>query len=60
MFSEIEINRLEKSVFEDRLTSWKNTEVVLTALIEKYEFGQGFFHKTLSKSILRPGSLQSE
>jgi hypothetical protein len=60
MFSEIENSILHKCVYEDRVDDSTISRIVLSNLLEKYDFGKGLFRKTLSKSILRPGSIQAK
>jgi hypothetical protein len=56
MFNDLETKGLIRSVSEDRFSVPYCSEVVIADLIAKHDFGAGFFHKILNKSILKPGS----
>lgn len=60
MFHHIEPDSFHKSVAEARLADLRATENVMSALLDNYDFGHGFFHKILNKSILRPGTLSKQ
>lgn len=61
MFNNIESNSSTlRYVVENRLGEPGSSEAVLSALSRKHDFGEGFFHKILTKSILRPNSAQAK
>ncbi len=60
MFNDWETRSLLKSVMEERMTVLSCSDVVMAALMAKHDFGSEFFHKILSKSVLKPGSVPAK
>ena len=60
MFNRLEEDTLLKSVSASRVNGLVCSEVVINTLTSQYDFGQGFFHKILTRSVLKPGSLRAE
>jgi hypothetical protein len=60
MFNNLDNRDLLQCVFEERMSELKSCDAILTTLMDKHDFGAGFFHKILTKSVLKPGSLQAK
>lgn len=60
MFNSVESSSVLKKVMEARLTDTASSDVILDAFMAEHDFGQGFFHKILTKSVLNPGSIMPQ
>ncbi len=60
MFNDMETQSLHKHVVQKQLSNTHSCDIVLTDLVTSTDFGEDFFHKVLSKGILKPNTIQAD